>query len=99
MGKTIKQNKVLTSENLPMFLVNGSKVLSNKDYEFVKDEPVVAGKSVVVNKVGRIYLYMADDHRRQPSQQIIVKEIGSYEMCFLDMESKRSIRLLNYAHA
>ncbi len=66
--------------------------LKERDYEFTEEEPI-KGKSIVVNAVGFPFLYMADDHRKENPEQIIVKHINSYEMCFLDYGSKRTIRL------
>jgi hypothetical protein len=84
----------LTVDNFPMALLGIT--LTEKQYEKTNTPPV-PGKSIVVNGSGRLYLYMGDDHR-EGSTQIIVKEIGGYDMLFLTHESKKSVRLLNYKH-
>lgn len=68
-------------------------MLNEGEYEFT-DDPVIPGKSIIVSKVGMMWLYMGDDHRRNPPQQIIAKRVGmNPELAFLDIESKRSIKL------
>lgn len=81
----------LTSDNFPTFLIG--KILNDKDFEFVDDVELIKGKSIIINKAGRLYLYMGDDCRRDKPIQIIVKEICSFELSFLNIESKKGIRL------
>ena len=92
-----KVNEILTSDNIPMVILRDC-LLNEKEFEFVDGE-LIAGKSLVINKAGLLWLYMGDDHRKDTPTQIIVKRIGNYEMAFLGIESKRAIRLTNYLHA
>ena len=86
-------NTHLTTDNFPHVLLG--KTLTDKDFEYVDDVELIKGKSIIVNKVGTMWLYMSDDHRREVPKQIIVKQLGNYEMAFLDIESKRAIKLIN----
>lgn len=79
----------LTVDNFPSFLAETN--LSKDDYEMT-EAPVIAGRSIVSNLVGKLFLYMGEDPR-EGSNQIMVKEIGRAEMHFLPMENKKSIRL------
>jgi len=84
-------NKPTTSENLPNAL-RGMVIKERTDFEKLPNEPLVAGKSVVVNSVGRLYLYMGDDQRQSPPQQIIVNDWNG-NLAFLGIESKVAIAL------
>ena len=91
------KNANLTSDNFPMVLLG--KCLTEKEYEKVFDgHPLIKGKSIVINASGKLFLYMADDHRKDTPEQIIVKEIGGYEMHFLPVKCKESIRLTDYKY-
>jgi len=59
-------------------------------YSFTGNE-CIEGKSYVVNKAGQFYLYMGDDKRKTPSEQIIVVNIGGGDLHFLSMECKKEI--------
>lgn len=85
----------LTSENFPIFLCD--KILGDREYEYVETE-LIPGKSIVINKAGMLWLYMSDDNRREEPIQIIVKRIGNPDLAFLDIDSKRAIRLTNYKY-
>lgn len=91
-------NDVLTTDNFPMVLLK-DKVLTEKEYEVVPEAEVIAGKTIIINRAGMLWLYMGDDHRRDEPKQIIAKEIGNPNMGFLDIESKVAIRLTNYKYA
>jgi hypothetical protein len=90
--------KHLTSENLPMYLMR-DKTLTEKEFEYVEDIELIKGKSIIINRAGLLWLYMADDHRKEEPSQIIVKRLGHYEMGFLPIESKKAIRLTKYKYA
>ena len=87
----------LTSDNFPHYLLQ-TKTLKPNDFEYVENEELIKGKSIIVNKAGLLWLYMSDDHRKDKPQQIIVKKIGHFEMAFLSIESKKPIKLLNYKY-
>jgi hypothetical protein len=84
----------LNVDNYPMVLLG--VLLSEKQYE-TTDLPVTPGRSVIINTAGKTFLYMGDDPRKG-STQIMAKDIGGYEIHFLPVESKKSIRLLNYKY-
>lgn len=63
-------------------------------YKFTGNE-CVAGKSYVINAAGRVYLYMGDDLRKNPAQQIIVVEKGGGDLHFLGIDSKKEIEIVN----
>lgn len=88
----------LTSENLPMYLMRDI-TLNEKEFEYIENTELIKGKSIVINKAGMLWLYMADDHRKDEPTQIIVKRLGHYEMAFLSIESKKAIKLTKYRHA
>lgn len=87
----------LTSNNIPMCLLG--KLLMEKEFEYVDNVEVVAGKTIVINKAGMLWLYMGDDCRKEVPNQIIVKIIGNPEMGFLPIENKRAIKLTFYKYA
>ena len=70
-----------------------------KEFKYVEDIQLTKGKSIVINKVGLLWLYMADDHRKDEPNQIIVKRLGNYEMGFLPIEIKKAIKLNKYKYA
>lgn len=76
----------LTVDNLPKAL-NGVN-LAEGTYE-ATNQPLIAGKSLVANKCGRLYLYMAQDPRN--NTQTIVWRGG--DLFFLDRKLV-AIRLL-----
>jgi len=84
----------LNIDNYPMILLG---VLLNDKQYVTTDTPPVPGRSIVVNAVGKTFLYMGDDPRKG-STQIMVKDVGGYEIHFLPMESKKSIALTNYQY-
>lgn len=88
----------LTSDNLPMFLMR-DKTLNEKEFEYVEDIELIAGKSIVINAAGMLWLYMSDDHRKDVPEQIIVKKLGNFEMAFLPIRAKKAIKLINYKYA
>lgn len=81
----------LTSENFLIALLN--KSLSAKEFEYVDNVELIKGKSIIVNAVGTMFLYMGDDHRRDNPIQIIAKYVGGCELVFLPIECKRAIKL------
>ncbi len=81
--------KSATTENFPQSLLGS--ILDDKHYYFTEDE-LIPGFSIVLNKAGSIYLYMGDDMRREPSQQIIVNDFNG-NLYFLSMDCKKSFTL------
>jgi hypothetical protein len=84
-------NRTATVDNFPRALIG--IILPERTYKF-NDDSVIAGKSILVNKVGRTYLYMGDDPRRSPAQQIIVQDVNGADLHFLSMDCKKSIQLM-----
>jgi len=59
------------------------------------NQPVIAGKSYVVNAAGHFYLYMADDCRKNPSTQIIVCNLGGGDLHLLTIDAKKEILIVS----
>lgn len=86
----------LTTANLPRIAVKADMCLQEKnDFIYLPDAPVIAGKTIVVNAVGKMYLYMADDHRREVPERIIVHDFCG-NLHFLPISHKIAIELKNY---
>lgn len=81
---------MLTVDNMPKALCNIT-LQENNHYKLLRGADVIAGKSIVVNRAGRTYLYMSDDPR-EGSDMIIVHDFGG-NLVFLDKESKVAIEL------
>ena len=81
---------MLTSDNIPKSLIGA--ILKEHHFTRLPEEPIIPGKSVVVNLVGKTYLYMGDDQRRNPAQAIIVHDFSG-GLHFLGMDSKVAIEL------
>lgn len=85
--------EALTNNTLPKVLKRNSvELIEKKDFEYLPDEPLIAGKTIVVNAVGRMFVYMGDDMRSEQSKQIIVADWGG-NLYYLTTESKKAISL------
>lgn len=61
-------------------------------YRFTGKE-CVAGESYIINEAGVFYLYMGDDPRADPAQQIIVTRLGGGDLFFMDIKAKQEIEI------
>ena len=77
----------LNIDNYPMILQG---VLLNDKQYVTTDTPPVPGRSIVVNAVGKTFLYMGDDPRKGSSESM-VKDLGGYDTGFLAMETEKAI--------
>lgn len=66
--------------------------LEERDFVY-SDEELIQGKSLVINRVGLLWIYMGDDHRSNPCKQIIVSRGG--DLAYLDIQSKIAVELTN----
>jgi hypothetical protein len=82
---------MLTTEILPKALIG--VILTERQYRKVPQASLIKGKSIVVNAVGRMYLYMGDDHRKEIPAQIIVNDFCG-NLAFLSIEAKCAIELV-----
>ena len=83
--------KTLTSDNLPLFGLD--QELKETDFSIAEGAEVLQGKTVIINAAGLLWLYMADDHRKQPAEQIIAKRLYSPDFGLLPISCKKAIVL------
>lgn len=81
---------MLTTDNCPKAIL-GTLLTEKKHFTFTDDE-LVPGKSLVINRAGRLYLFMGDDPRSNPAMQIMVHDFGG-NLAFLSMDCRKALEL------
>ena len=82
--------QALTTDNKPKAI---GQSLKDGTYE-QKDTPLTKGRSLVINRAGLLWIYMADDHRKDNPELIIVRRLFYPEFGLLPMDCKKSVFLL-----
>lgn len=83
------ENQRLTTDNRPKVLHN--ILLKEGQFRFTNDA-LIEGRSIIINKTGKQFIYMADD-KRDDSTLIIAHDFAG-NLCFLSSDCKKSITLI-----
>ena len=81
-----------TTKTFPRALI-GKTLELKKDFVFTNNVDLISGKHMIVNKIGRPFLYMGDDKRQSPPIQIIASSFDG-NLHYLSIESKNGIKLV-----
>lgn len=84
--------EALTTKTFPRALA-GVLLKERNHFKLLPDAPVIAGQTIIVNRVGLPFIYMGDDLRREIPISIIAADFGG-NLVYLDIDSKVAIELL-----